>query len=211
MKTNVIRIACCSLASAIAIAGCGAAPRGGVEQENTDGTARLALTATGTATHAVYRLGPASFRIEGDSMAPLVLSAEGSEATLDVPLGAGAYRVTLEQDWVLQQSFQSSPFAPVEATLMSKNPQDVFIEPLHATDVSFDFALGESKLRIGIGVDEGDHRPPGYIPEGYDGAIELASNGQHQIVFAAGGEACCWSTAALAQAAYPDKKLIVRE
>ncbi len=123
---------------------------------------------------------------------------------LNVPLDPGRYAAKLDPGWVLKQSFDSSPFTAVDATLTSLNPQDFRVEFVHTTSVRFNFALGVTGAKIGIGVDEGDHAPPGY-----DGIIQPTGDGRFSVVFEAGGGACCFSTSAEAQAAFPDKKLFV--
>jgi len=215
MPTKFVPSVVFALGCSTWLLGCGApapAPEQGAGESDV-GSARLELNTVGATTHATYRLGPATFTIsaasEHSSFVPLSVSADGSQDTLDVPLDAEAYTVKLEPGWVLKRSFESSPFTDVEATLLSTNPQSFLVSYLHKTPLHFDFALGVSGATIGIGVDEGDQRPPGYIPDGYDGAIERVTNG-YGIVFATGGGACCVLTPADAQAAYPAKKLYVR-
>src|SRR5258706_15432947 len=109
--------------------GCGApAGQQRSDEMETGGTARLELTAVGTSTHSVFRLGPATFTISGGPVDPISISADGSEDMLNVPLDPGRYAAKLDPGWVLKQSFDSSPFTAVDATLTSLNPQDFRVE-----------------------------------------------------------------------------------
>jgi hypothetical protein len=191
--------------------GCGAAADQHPAEDTEHGAAaRLELTAVGSKTNSLYRLGPATFTISGSSDAagplvpPLSISADGSQETLKIPLEPGNYEAKLEPGWELKQSSNASSFTNVEATLVSANPQSFHVQYLQTTPLHFGFALGVSGVTIGIGVDEGTQ-----IPAGYDGIIQPTADGRWQIDFGNNSGACCFSSPEEAQAAYPNKRLFV--
>ena len=69
---------------------------------------------------------------------------------------------------------------------------------------------GAAACALIIGVDEGNHLPPGVVPAGYDGVIERMSDGRYDILWDNGGGACCFASVDEAKAAYPQYHLFVR-
>jgi hypothetical protein len=195
------------------LAGCSAAasPPDRRLSENA-GYVRVPLTTLGNHSLSPYKLGPATFEIDGPPggpFQPLTVSADGDQPTLDVPLDPGYYTVTLQSGWTLQEGTTAADdagtqWSPVAATLTSPNPQMFSIQPYQATDVTFDFHLGVSEVTLGISVDEGLPK----VPPGYDGVI-WPSGTQWEITLASGWGACCWPSAASLLASYPNLKLYV--
>jgi hypothetical protein len=167
---------------------------------------RLELT-TQTASGNIYRLGPATFDINGfgpSGPVSLEVDASGDQALLQVPIEPGDYDVTLREGWALQHLDVDANPTPITATLTSPPVQFVRVEPFQAASLVFSFHLGQSAINIGLDVDEG-------VPPGFDGMISPLGDGRYIITFASGGGACCWDSVDEARQAYPDMTLFVSE
>jgi len=170
---------------------------------------QLELT-TVTESGNTYRLGPATFDIEGfafdgsggDGSVALSVEATGDEPALHVPVEPGDYQVTLRAGWILQRLNAGGTATPLPATLLSPSIQEVRVDPFRVTPLLYAFHLGESGIDIGIDVDEG-------VPPGFDGIIEPLGGGQFSVTLASGGGACCFTSVSEAQANYPDLTLFV--
>lgn len=139
----------------LSLAACSAPSSGSSESGAT--AVRLELTTTGSS-GAKYRLGPASFVIEDQSVSPPATQtvSTGDEAgDLIVPLAASVYTVTLQPGWQLQKVNADGSSTPVAATLTSEASQFASVIPFRETPIHYAFHLGESGIDIGISVDDG--------------------------------------------------------
>jgi hypothetical protein len=174
--------------------------------ESETSSIRLELTSQ-TQSGNVYRLGPATFDINGfgpDGPVSLSVDASGDESLLQVLVEPGSYDVGLREGWVLQHLDVDGNPTPIAATLTSPPVQYVSVEPFQAASLVFSFHLGQASINIGIDVDEG-------VPPGYDAMISPVGDGRYMITFAGGGGACCWDSVEEALLAYPDMNMFVSE
>jgi hypothetical protein len=122
----------------------------------------LKLTSTGLS-GAHYRLTPATITFQNywqNPDAEALVVESGNEDSLNVPLEAGDYRMTLKPGWQLQKVEADGTLTPAPATLTSEAEQRVSVYAFRTTPATFAFHLGVSGVDVGITVNEGI--PPGY-------------------------------------------------
>lgn len=199
---NVLGWATGILLSALALGCSGGAPGAGEENVGSTSSIKLALGTT-AASGDHYRLGPASFTINGGDFPPdYTIDASVGADDLFVPVSeyGGSYQVRLNSGWQLQRVATDGSLSPVAATLLSQPEKNVSVQRFQAAPVIYDFHLGASSLDLGITVDEG-------ILPGYDGKIYPTLYGEFYVNWPNGSANCCYPTVAALLAAFPDKHI----
>jgi hypothetical protein len=109
------------------------------------GTVKMALAANAGSNS--YRLNPAIFTVTG----PENVVLDGSNVdVLEASLAVGNYSIELNDGWAMQQLIGGS-FQPIDAQLLSPNPQSFSIEEFAVTEVSFRFRVGDGEIVFGRG------------------------------------------------------------
>jgi hypothetical protein len=109
------------------------------------GTVKMPLTTTAGSNS--YRLDPALFTVAG----PENVVLDGSNVdVLETSLDVGNYTIELNDGWVMQQLI-GGMFQPIDAELLSMNPQSFTIEEFAVTNVSFRFRVGDGEIVFGKG------------------------------------------------------------
>lgn len=130
------------------------------EESEGFGQVRMALEGT-AASGVVYRLMNAQFAITGPESEIVAPPDEATSAQLDLP--AGFYDIELSEGWSLVRVNSDDSLTPVDATLVSSNPEQFSIADGAVTSVQFVFDAGETvlfgegtlDLSIGIVTPEG--------------------------------------------------------
>jgi hypothetical protein len=136
-------------AGAATALGCTSPTDSGSEQEL--GTVRLPLVSP---THGTYRLHNATFGIATQSGTPVVTLDSESDPdaeAVSATLTQGAYSVRLQDGWELDSIAADGTETPVQAALISHNPQTFEIRPSTDTDLTFTFTTGDGTVVIGEG------------------------------------------------------------
>lgn len=128
--------------------------------------ALLGVSPSGT----TYQLTAATFEVVG----PENQVVDGAPPVVSVDVPVGSYSVELQAGWQLQR-LDGSTWVPVDATLLSPNPETATITEGNTSDVVFRFqagdeivVLGEGTLNIRIEVED----PVTTSPENTDAACE---------------------------------------
>lgn len=129
----------------------------------------LSLGLTSRVGDVEYRLQRASFTLSGDEN--LSFDVEGQEA-YDLALPAGAYRLALQEGWVLARMEGEQP-VPVSAALLSANPAGFEVRSGQSTALTLRFGLAAPDPAqtaaggVSLGVDvqlQGDASAGDYAP-----------------------------------------------
>jgi hypothetical protein len=146
--------------AAFAVTACADVP---VDSQPT-GSIRMALVAPGP-DGVVYRLRSAFFAISGPASLSLDVESDPDASILSTDVPAGSYDVTLQGDWYIEQ-IDGSRVTPVNAVVISSNPQSVTLASGASSDVVFVFQVNNlpvrfepGRLNVGIEVVECDGSP----------------------------------------------------
>jgi hypothetical protein len=139
-----IRLGCWLLASVAA--GSALACSGESADEGT-GTVYMPLAAE-TGSGNVYQLSPARFRFTGENTNDVV-DASGLDV-LEVDYPVGLYSVRLLDGWQLSQLVDGVA-TPVQAVMLSPNPQSFILQNEEVTDIVFRFGVGDEYIAFGDG------------------------------------------------------------
>ena len=136
------------------------------DTESNYGTVSLALTTT-TDSGVMYRLRGAEAVLTGPTYAVIDLDAAYVDApVIDVRIAAGDYELGLKPGWVLERN-SGQGYAPVEAQLISVNPQHFAVGHEQTTAIALNFQAGVDTLSLATGTLEVDL---GVKPECQEGA-----------------------------------------
>ncbi len=140
------------------------------EQPSEVGSIQVPLTGEGDS-GALYRLRHGAFRVRGAENATLLTENHLGESAIARELSEGAYIVNLLPGWRLEKEV-GGIFEPIDAVLVSDNPQGFSIEDQLITTVVFRFKAGEDVVDLGngileivISVDDDDCTPPTWSEE----------------------------------------------
>ncbi|MEO8906418.1 MAG: putative metal-binding motif-containing protein [Polyangiaceae bacterium] len=141
-----------------ATAGC-AGSKGGDDARSTLGAAYMPLLATATS-GTKYVVNPARFSLRSAGVSS-VIDASGQDALTFERL-PGNWSIELLNGWILNSRNADGLLTPVDARLVSPNPQLLTLTADTTTDATFKFGIGPDAItfgngrgRVAIAVDEG--------------------------------------------------------
>lgn len=137
-------------ASAMGAVGCTA--HSDASEEESVGMLRLPLV---TPTQSSYRLHTATFvikSISGTTIATLDSDTDPDAQALTVDLSPSSYTVLLQDGWELDSVAADGTETPIQAALISVNPQSFNIKSATDTDLTFIFTTANGVVNIGNGT-----------------------------------------------------------
>ena len=123
----------------------------GNEEMTSYGTVSMALTST-MEDGSAFRITSASLKLTGPQTAGIDLDeAYADDAMFEVIVAAGDYSVFLTDGWQLERRELGMAWEPINATLISANPQIVTVADGGVSTVSLHFTAGESEVALAFG------------------------------------------------------------
>jgi hypothetical protein len=135
-------------ATALSLTGCASHDDAARENDGSYGTVVLSLT--GQTNGTTYRLRQAIFDVAGPTNATLNSESDPNGAVLAATLSTGGYLITLRDGWFLER-LTGMTAEPVDATLISNNPQMFGISSATTSTVLFRFETDGTIIDIGTG------------------------------------------------------------
>jgi hypothetical protein len=135
-------------AGTLSLAGCASHDDAAGENEGSYGTVVLSLT--GQTNGTTYRLRQAVFEVTGPTNTTLNSESDPNGAVLAATLSTGAYLITLQDGWFLER-LTGMTAEPVDATLISSNPQMFGISSAATSSVLVRFETDGTIIDIGTG------------------------------------------------------------
>jgi hypothetical protein len=135
-------------AGTLSLTGCASHDDARGEQEGSYGTVVLSLT--GQTNGTTYRLRQAVFEVTGPTNTTLNSESDPNGAVLAATLSTGGYLIALQSGWFLER-LNGMTAEPVDATLVSANPQMFGISSAATSTVLFRFETDGTIIDIGTG------------------------------------------------------------
>lgn len=132
----------------LSLAGCASHDDAQGEQAGSYGTVVLSLT--GQTNGTTYRLRQAVFQVAGPTNTTLTSESDPNGSVLAATLSTGGYLITLQDGWFLER-LNGMTAEPVDATLVSGNPQMFGISSAATSTVLFRFETDGTIIDIGTG------------------------------------------------------------
>jgi hypothetical protein len=162
-------------------AGCGSELPAGTEGDS-GAVGRLQIPLVTSADDGrTYVLRNAIFDCSGPAAPSLVAPDDGSDVSVEVPLGL--YAVTLRDGWQLERREDDGTLTPVTAVLASANPLTARVLPQSTEVVPFRFFLGDDtgRLEVSFGVSAHAVMLAGSFDVYYDAYLDGAGNPTSQV------------------------------
>jgi hypothetical protein len=135
-------------ASTLSLTGCASHDDSARENDGSYGTVVLSLT--GQTNGTTYRLRQAIFEVTGPTNATLNSESDPNGTVLATTLSTGGYLIALQDGWFLER-LTGMTAEPVDAALISNNPQMFGISSAATSTVLFRFETDGTIIDIGTG------------------------------------------------------------